>query len=144
MREFLACVLHMLVESRPPRIEWMLVHPLTIRLAKSQVIGIITHHDFWPSVGRVTSWFYTCSSLVSKTLALLLRERMSMFPEILGKELSSIARRSFCFSMHSPRCRSRGNANEEVIVRSASRSELGRPLSPRCDFTMHARSPHVH
>jgi len=41
-------------------------------------------------------------------------------------------------------CRSRGNANEEVIVRNASRSKLGRLLFPRCDFTMYARPPHVH
>lgn len=75
------------------------------------------HRDFTPA-----------RRLFQKTLALLSRERMSMFPEIPGKELSSIARRSFCFPMHSLRCRSRGNANEEAIVRNASRPKLGRPL----------------
>jgi len=97
MRELLACALHMFVESRPPRVEWMPVHPLTIRLVKS---GNRHNHASWFLTICWTSYIMILHLLVIR-FALLSRERMSMFSEISGKELSSIARRPFCFPMHS-------------------------------------------
>lgn len=130
MRELLACALHMSVESRSPHVRWIPIHPLTIKLAKS---GNRRNH---------ASWFLTICWTSCIVILHLLVARFE-----IARSICCRANNRWCFRKYraknhvfslallfpdtsASRCRSRGNVNEEVIVRNVSRLKLGKLLPP--------------